>query len=308
MRCIRWDVWIRRLSAAAAVGVLVSSAAWPFTATADDEAPKTKAESPYFFVKSDDPSIDRLPLKSTKVDVKIAGVIADVTVTQRYRNEGSRPIEARYVFPGGTRSAIDGMTVRVADRVLTANIREKQAARVEYETAKSAGKTAALLEQHRANVFEMNVANIVPGDDVAVELHYTELIVPVDGQYEFVFPTVVGPRYNGSTASASGTGEKWVATPYLHEGERSSATFDLHVRARVADRHPRGDIEYARPRRQARRRTERRRRQRARRHRPREAGSEQTIATSSSTIASPERPSRPACCSTAAGTRTSSLR
>ena len=51
-------------------------------------------------------------------------------------------------------------------------------ARIEYDAAKREGKTTALLEQHRPNVFQMNVANILPGDDVAVELRYTELIAP----------------------------------------------------------------------------------------------------------------------------------
>jgi len=37
--------------------------------------------SPYFFLKSDDPGVDQLPLKSTSVDVKVSGVIADVIVT-----------------------------------------------------------------------------------------------------------------------------------------------------------------------------------------------------------------------------------
>ena len=88
------------------------------------------------------------------------------------------------------------MSVRIGDRLLNADIREKQAARIEFEKAKTEGKTAALLEQQRPNVFQMNVANILPGDDVKVELRYTELLVPRDGQYAFVFPTVVGPRYN----------------------------------------------------------------------------------------------------------------
>jgi hypothetical protein len=43
-----------------------------------EEANKTL--SPYFFVKSDDPRVDQLPLKSTSADVKVVGVIADVTV------------------------------------------------------------------------------------------------------------------------------------------------------------------------------------------------------------------------------------
>ena len=120
--------------------------------------------------------------------MRIAGVIADVTVTQHYRNEGQRAIEARYVFPGSTASAVYAMNVRLGDRLLTAKIREKQQARIEYETAKQEGKTTALLEQHRPNVFEMNVANILPGDEVAVELRYTELLTPRDAVYGFVFP------------------------------------------------------------------------------------------------------------------------
>ncbi len=58
------------------------------------------------------------------------------------------------------------------------------------------GKSASLLEQQRPNVFQMNVANIMPGDVINVELDYTELLVPEDGTYEFVYPTVVGPRYS----------------------------------------------------------------------------------------------------------------
>ncbi|MCI0618405.1 trypsin, partial [bacterium] len=51
-----------------------------------------KTLSPYFFVKSDDPNLDQLPLKSTSAFVDIAGVIADVKVTQVYKNEGKRPL------------------------------------------------------------------------------------------------------------------------------------------------------------------------------------------------------------------------
>lgn len=230
----KFDVWVGRLAAIAGIVYVVLCSLWPLSASSAEPDALDRPGAPYFFVASDDPSTDRLPLKSTQVDVKIAGVIADVVITQRYRNEGKRPIEARYVFPGGTRSAVYAMNVRIGDRLLTADIREKQQARVEYETAKREGRTAALLEQHRPNVFQMNVAHILPGDDVAVELHYTELIVPQDGKYQFVFPTVVGPRYNGSPAAASNSaaaaaGSKWTSMPFLPQGTPSPAAFDLHV-------------------------------------------------------------------------------
>ena len=193
----------------------------------DSAAPRQKTESPYFFVKSDEPGLDQLPLKSTQVDVRISGVIADVTVTQHYKNEGQRAIEARYVFPGSTRAAVYGMNVRLADRLITANIREKQQARIEYDTAQKEGKTAALLEQHLPNVFQMNVANILTGDDIKVELRYTELLVPQSGNYQFVFPTVVGPRYNSPQSEQAQA--KWVAKPYLPAGQPSATAFNIKV-------------------------------------------------------------------------------
>ena len=186
--------------------------------------------SPYFFVKSDDASVDQLPLKSTSAKVAIAGVIADVKVTQVYRNTGSKPLEALYVFPGSTRSAVYGMTMTIGERVLKAQIKERGQARADYEQAKQQGRSASLLEQHRPNVFQMNVANILPGDEIRVELSYTELLVPTEGTYSFVYPTVVGPRYAGKAGTESSTGEPWVANPYTHAGEKPATTFDLEVK------------------------------------------------------------------------------
>jgi Ca-activated chloride channel family protein len=219
----RW-LWIAGASVAATCFIVLGAGA-AYAQT--DDPPRLKTESPYFFVKSDDPTLDQLPLKSTKVDVRISGVIADVTVTQHYKNEGQRAIEAKYVFPGSTKAAVYGMNVRLGDRLITAKIREKQQARIEYDSAKKEGKTAALLEQHLPNVFQMNVANIMPGDDVKVELRYTELLVPQAGNYQFAFPTVVGPRYN-SPQSSQATAQ-WVSKPFFPAGQPAGAAFDIQV-------------------------------------------------------------------------------
>jgi Ca-activated chloride channel family protein len=192
-----------------------------------DDAEALKTESPYFVLPDGEPGVDRLPLKATNVQARLLGPIADVSVTQHYRNEGTRPIDARYVFPGSTQAAVHAMTVRIGDRLLSADIREKRAARIEFDTAKREGKSAALLEQQRPNVFQMNVANIMPGDEVKVELRYTELIVPRDQQYEWVFPTVVGPRYNSPNGEARH--EKWVAQPVLPQGAVPNHRFELTV-------------------------------------------------------------------------------
>ena len=188
-----------------------------------------KTLSPYFRVKSDDPETDQLPLKSTDVRVDIFGVIADVVVTQVYQNTGRTPLEAVYVFPASTKAAVYGMKMTIGERTIVAEIKEKEKARKDYEEAKKAGKSASLLEQHRPNVFRMNVANILPEDVIKVELKYTELLVPTDRVYEFVYPTVVGPRYVGSQGEDANGSAQWAANPYLHQGELPKNTFDISV-------------------------------------------------------------------------------
>jgi Ca-activated chloride channel family protein len=222
MRTIVKSVWML-------VAVLATCELQPASARADEGYPDDKTLSPYFAVENADPATDHLPLKSTDVKVRVLGVIAEVVVTQQYTNDGEVTLEARYVFPASTRAAVHAMTVRLGDRLITPNFRDKAAARADYDSAKREGRTAALLEQHRDNVFQMHVGNILPGDDVRVELSYTELLTPTDGVYQFVYPTVVGPRYNGAPGEESYRPELWLSTPYLRDGVAPNTTFRLAV-------------------------------------------------------------------------------
>ena len=198
-----------------------------YTQKPEDSGDRTL--SPYFFVKSDDPAVDQLPLKSTSAAAAISGVIADVKVTQVYKNEGKKPLEAIYIFPASTRAAVYGMKMVIGKRVIEAKIKKREEARKDYEDAKKQGKSASLLEQQRPNVFQMNVANIMPGDEIKVELKYTELLVPTDRIYEFAYPTVVGPRYSNKTSDTASPSDKWVQNPYLRQGEKPTYAFDMTV-------------------------------------------------------------------------------
>ncbi|HKP45071.1 MAG TPA: VIT domain-containing protein [Pyrinomonadaceae bacterium] len=190
-----------------------------------------KTLSPYFFVQGD-PAVDQLPLKDTHVDISVSGVIADVKVTQSYRNEGTRPINAAYVFPASTRAAVYGMQMRIGDDVIVAKIKERVEAKQEFEAAKKEGKSASLLEQDRPNVFSMSLANLMPGEAVEIELRYTELLVPTDGIYEVVYPTVVGPRYSSEKDSSAKNEDRFVHSPYLHQGTKPTSA--LHISARIS--------------------------------------------------------------------------
>jgi Ca-activated chloride channel family protein len=220
------------------VALFVTSFAPGAAAEPLDNADKTL--SPYFFVEGADPTVDKLPLKDTRVEVSVSGVIADVTVRQIYENQGSRPLHARYVFPASTRAAVYGMTMTVGNQRVVAKIEERERAKRDFEKAKEEGKSASLLEQDRPNVFSMNVANIMPRDTIAVELRYTELLVPTEGVYEFVYPTVVGPRYSTKEKANAKARDRFVEVPYLHEGEASKSEF--HLAAELSTGVPLRDV------------------------------------------------------------------
>lgn len=189
--------------------------------------------SPYFLINSDSANpAPEFPLKLNAADVTISGVIADVEITQVYINKSQRPLEAVYVFPASTRAAVYAMEMQVGRRVITAEIRERGKARQDYNTAKANGQTASLLEQDRPNIFKMNVANIMPGDSIIVRMSYTELLVPEEGIYEFVYPTVVGPRYtgaNGSEFNTPSTNNSATGIPYTRSGIKPLYDFQMKV-------------------------------------------------------------------------------
>ena len=82
-----------------------------------------------------------------------------------------------------------------ADRHVRGDIKRREEARAIYEAARDAGKMAALLDQERPNIFTQHVANIRAGDKVRIVISYVERLKYEDGNYEWVFPMVVGPRY-----------------------------------------------------------------------------------------------------------------
>jgi Ca-activated chloride channel family protein len=135
------------------------------------------------------------PLKHTDVSAEVSGFLARVTVTQQFENPSADPVEAVYTFPLPSEAAVDRMTMKVGDRVVTGKIKRREEARAIYDAARDAGQVASLLDQERPNIFTQSVANIMPGEQVDIEISYVETLAYEDGSYKFVFPMVVGPRY-----------------------------------------------------------------------------------------------------------------
>ncbi|MBX3277739.1 MAG: VWA domain-containing protein [Acidobacteria bacterium] len=135
------------------------------------------------------------PLKHTDVKAQVSGSLARVTVTQQFTNPLNESIEAVYAFPLPSTAAVDDMTMVIGERRVRGSIKRREEARAIYEAARNSGRTAALLDQERPNIFTQSVANILPGAEIKIEISYVEVMKYEEGSYEFVFPMVVGPRY-----------------------------------------------------------------------------------------------------------------
>jgi Ca-activated chloride channel family protein len=152
------------------------------------------------------------PLVSTEVSYKVSGVVARARVVQKFRNGTDGFVEGVYVFPLPESAAVDHFRVRAGERVIEGQVREREAARAEYRRAADEGRRAGLVEQQRPNIFTTRVANLGPGEEVAVEIELQQTLSFDEGEVRLRFPLVVGPRYvPGSPVASVDDGGGWSA-------------------------------------------------------------------------------------------------
>lgn len=132
---------------------------------------------------------------TTDVDIRIAGAVARVGVTQAFRNTGADRVEAVYVFPLPDDAAVDTLTMQVGDRRIVGRIREREQAERVYAAARDAGKRAGLVAQTRPNLFTTSVANVGPGERIEITIEYQQAARFDAGEFSLRFPMTLTPRY-----------------------------------------------------------------------------------------------------------------
>ena len=143
------------------------------------------------------------PVLKTDVQIAVTGTIARTTVRQEFTNPSQKKgdwLEGIYVFPLPETAAVDHLRMKVGERIIEGQIKERGEAKKVYEQAKQEGKRASLVEQERPNIFTTSVANIGPGEHITVEIEYQEAVRYDQGQFQLRFPMVVGQRYIPGTA------------------------------------------------------------------------------------------------------------
>ena len=134
------------------------------------------------------------------VSFKVNGLVAEGRLHQQFRNQGSVHLEGQYLLPLPEGAAVHSMRLRIGQRVVEGEIREREQARAEYRAAAAAGKRTSLVEKHQGNLFRTAVANVAPGETVEIEIDWWQPVEFADGRFELSFPLSFVPRYDQGLA------------------------------------------------------------------------------------------------------------
>ena len=184
---------------ALAVGLLLTAAAVALPAPVQEgereAAPERATSGSFLMRRTKDEGWVNAPTLATEVSFRVAGVVARATVRQHFRNATDGWVEGVYVFPLPETAAVDHLLMRVGERTIEGQIREREQAKAEYQQARAEGRKASLVEQERPNIFTTSVANLGPGEELVVEIEFQQTLSFDEGEVRLRFPLVVGPRY-----------------------------------------------------------------------------------------------------------------
>jgi Ca-activated chloride channel homolog len=148
----------------------------------------------------------QVPLQGVEVSGELLGGHARVRVTQRYRNDEKKPVEAVYTFPLPSDATLSAFSMTCAGRRVAGVVKEREAAFRAYDDAITEGHGAALLDQERPNVFTAQVGNLLPGEETLVEVEYLQTLTAEEGSVRWMLPTLVAPRYIPGPVQGDRTG------------------------------------------------------------------------------------------------------
>uniref|UniRef100_A0A3B3VVP9 Poly [ADP-ribose] polymerase n=1 Tax=Poecilia latipinna TaxID=48699 RepID=A0A3B3VVP9_9TELE len=144
-----------------------------------------------------DSSGQRLPLQAVHVKCKLMDLLSQVIIFQKYTNQSSVPIEAKYVFPLDS-AAVCGFEAFINGKHVVGEVKEKETARKEYKQAIAKGHGAYLMDQSAPDVFTISVGNLPPGATVLIKVTFVSELVVENGSILFSLPGSVAPWQKSS--------------------------------------------------------------------------------------------------------------
>jgi Ca-activated chloride channel family protein len=140
-----------------------------------------------------------LPLRGATLKADARGGVARVVLEQRFENVYDEPLHVTYLMPLPADGAVSGYAFTLGARRVIGEVDKKQRARERFEQAILDGRTAGLVDQERSSLFTQELGNVPPRAQIVAELTIDQRLTWLDeGAWEWRFPTVAGPRYQGA--------------------------------------------------------------------------------------------------------------
>ena len=129
------------------------------------------------------------------IQAELRETLAITTITQSYRNSGSKNIEVVYTFPLPLDAVLLEMVVTLGDKTLKGTVLPKQEAEEKYEEAITDGDAPVMLQNPQPGVYTMNIGNLLPGEQAKIMIRYAMFLRWQGNMLRYHLPTTIAPRY-----------------------------------------------------------------------------------------------------------------
>ena len=182
-----------------------------------------------------------LALRAITYRGKIDGPIGMFSLQQHFTNLSQTPLEIVYTFPQNSNMLIDEFHILLNGQSIHSKILPLDEAQKEYDDAVLKGDSAVYIQQHRSNIFTLNIGNLSPNDELIIQINLVQLLSVEGRVIRISLPTVIGPRYipGHQTGFRSGFGwaeptdrvpdADWITPPVSKDGVPYPVNFEIEV-------------------------------------------------------------------------------
>jgi len=164
-----------------------------------------------------------MALRGVDVSVRIAGLLAETTLTQKYRNDGKDNVELTYTFPLPVDGVLLAFAVQLGERRYQGEVIPRKKAEVDYESAIAEGNAAFRLQKIGDGLYNATLGNVMAGESITFTLTYAQVLVWNGRNIRYRLPTTMAPRY----------GDPSGLQPWQHQVTSLDAEYPLSLVLRV---------------------------------------------------------------------------
>lgn len=140
-----------------------------------------------------------LALRGADVSARIAGLLAETKLTQKFKNETGANLELAYTFPLPVDATLLSFVVRIGERSYHGEVIPRAEAEAKYEQAITEGNSAFRLQQIQAGLYNATLGNVMAGESVEISIVYAETLAWNGNSLRYRLPTTIAPRYGEPT-------------------------------------------------------------------------------------------------------------